>query len=58
MKPLTQLLAIETLREVLAWTRMDLKGYEEITPDEAMLRARIKHIKEAIEAIKKEEVTR
>lgn len=58
MTTLTQLLAVETLKEVLAWTKADLAGYEEIAPDEPMLRARIKRIQETLKVIKKEEVTR
>jgi hypothetical protein len=49
-----ELLAVETLKEVLAWCKTDIAGYEEITPDMPMLRARVKHIQETLKAIKNE----
>lgn len=49
-----ELLAVETLKEVLAWCKMDVKGYEEITPDIFMLRSRVRYIQETLKVIKTE----
>ncbi len=43
---------MRALREIKAWNANDIRGYEEITPDMDMLKARRKVINEALKAAK------
>lgn len=45
---------IETLEEVAAWNAADLRGFDDISPDEAMLRARARVLRKAIKQAKGE----
>jgi len=58
MTTMNETLLAETLRDVLAWTKADLKGIEDIAPTAEMLRARILHVREALKAVKTKEATR
>lgn len=45
---------VEALRECLSWTKVDLTAFDEIAPNEAMLKERIAVIKKALALARKE----